>query len=100
MRKAIFDAREAMFGEREAMFDERDAMFDFRVCVVGVVGRGCECGCGWWWVPLHYLVTSENDFRLSEAVIISSWVIELILWPYYDILEYAMHTQIKGLKIK
>ena len=25
-------------------------------------------GCGW--VPLHYLVTSEIDFRLSEAVTI------------------------------
>ena len=23
---------------------------------------------GGWWIPLHYLVTSENDFRLSEAV--------------------------------
>ena len=46
MRKAIFDAREAMFGEREAMSDERDAMFDFRIFLVGVVGRGCECGCG------------------------------------------------------
>ena len=25
-------------------------------------------GGGWWWIPLHYLVTSENDFRLPEAV--------------------------------
>ena len=23
---------------------------------------------GWWWIPLHYLVTSEKDFRCSEAV--------------------------------
>ena len=58
--------------------------------------------CGW--VPLHYLVTSENDFRLSEAVIISSWVIELILWPsnkklfnfiyQFQLLHYIMQTDI------
>ena len=29
-------------------------------------------GGGWWWIPLHYLVTSEIDFRLSEAVT-TSW---------------------------
>ena len=33
--------------------------------VVGVGG-------GWWWIPLHYLVTSEIDFRLSEGVTIAS----------------------------
>ena len=29
-------------------------------------------GGGWWWIPLHYLVTSEIDFRLSEAVTMAS----------------------------
>ena len=55
----MLDDTEAMFDDREAMFDERKAMFDFKVSVVGVDG---------WWVPLYYLVTSETDFSLSEAV--------------------------------
>ena len=36
---------------------------------VGVGVGGCGC-VGGGWVPLHYLVTSENDFRQSEAVTI------------------------------
>ena len=32
---------------------------------------------GVWWIPLHYLVTSENDFRLSEAVTIDQIYVDM-----------------------
>ena len=42
-----------------------------------------------WWIPLHYLVTSENDFRLSEAVTIVAFIfINLyIVYNYFNKLK-------------
>ena len=49
--------------DQEAMLDDREAMWDDR-----------EAMC----VPSNYLVTSENDFRFSEAVTIMSILNKLI----------------------
>ena len=55
-QEAVLDDREAIWDDREAMLDDREAM-----CV-----------------PSNYLVTSENDFRFSEAVTIMSILNKLI----------------------